>query len=42
MTARDLLLELLAENLPAACVPQGAAQLKKIAAEEFGRFLFGK
>lgn len=37
MTARDAVLEILAENLPGASVRSAAEQLKKFAAEEFSR-----
>jgi len=35
MTARDVLLEILAENLPARLLPGAAERLKKLATEEF-------
>ncbi len=35
MTPRDVVLELLAEPLPAGCVPSAAEQLKRLASEEF-------
>lgn len=37
MTARDVILEILVENLPAAFVAPAAGQLKALAAEEFPR-----
>jgi glycyl-tRNA synthetase beta chain len=37
MTARDAVFEILAENLPGASVRSAEEQLKKFAAEEFGR-----